>query len=174
MRQISASEQLNLNQHDSLLTLCDFSGILSAECIWCNLPLSTEYGTCKTVKARFWPWLWGRCLQNLEVVPTSLGSGRYFVMCTKYMLSTGLFDSTSLLSLSPLCFSLLSLLANGSNSQTGKRRAKRTSRTTRSYRSRPRGGSAQGVGSKPYASQSPGADGLQSMGPGRVPTKGYR
>jgi len=37
-------------------------------------PLSSEYGTNKTVKARFWPWLSGKVLQPFEVAPVSLGS----------------------------------------------------------------------------------------------------
>ena len=35
----------------------------------------SKYGTYKTVKARFRPWLSGKSPQTLEVVPSSLGSG---------------------------------------------------------------------------------------------------
>ena len=38
--------------------------------------LSREYGPYSTVKAGFWPWHYGKILQHLEVVPSSLGSGR--------------------------------------------------------------------------------------------------
>jgi hypothetical protein len=32
-------------------------------------PLSSEYGTYKTVKARFWHWISGRVLKTLSAVP---------------------------------------------------------------------------------------------------------
>jgi len=38
-------------------------------------PLLSEYGTYETVKARFLPWLPGQSPYNLQVVPSSLGSG---------------------------------------------------------------------------------------------------
>ena len=37
------------------------------------VPLSSKYGTYKTVKARFWPWI--SVLKTCEVVPSSSGSG---------------------------------------------------------------------------------------------------
>jgi len=54
------------------------------------IPLSSEHGTHKTVKAKFWPWLSQgqilalafqvKALRTFEVVPFSLGSGnRHFV-----------------------------------------------------------------------------------------------
>ena len=39
------------------------------------LPLSREFGTCKTVKARFWPWSSGKNPHKNYVVPSSHGSG---------------------------------------------------------------------------------------------------
>ena len=33
-------------------------------------PPSSDYGTCRTVKARFWPWLSGSSRENLEVLRT--------------------------------------------------------------------------------------------------------
>ena len=52
----------------------------------CAHPLSSECGTCETVKARFWPWLSGKNPQNVfscplfarerKVVPSSLGDGK--------------------------------------------------------------------------------------------------
>jgi len=43
------------------------------ECEW---PMSSEYGTYKTVKARFCPWLSGYRLENLQGVPSLLGRER--------------------------------------------------------------------------------------------------
>ena len=39
-------------------------------------PPSREYGTYKTVEARFWLWLSGRSLDTLLVALSALGSGR--------------------------------------------------------------------------------------------------
>jgi hypothetical protein len=39
------------------------------------LPLSFQYGTCETIQAIFWPSRSNKSPQNLEVVPSSLGSG---------------------------------------------------------------------------------------------------
>ena len=38
------------------------------------VPLSSEFGTHKTVKARFWPWLPGKSLYFFQVIASSLGS----------------------------------------------------------------------------------------------------
>ena len=38
-------------------------------------PLSSEYGTYKTVTTRFWPWLPGQSAENVLGVPSSLVSG---------------------------------------------------------------------------------------------------
>ena len=41
----------------------------------CDEPMSSENGTSKTVKARFWPWLQGEIYAPFECVPSSLESG---------------------------------------------------------------------------------------------------
>jgi len=41
----------------------------------CAHPLSSECGTCETVKARFWPWLSGKNVETLKGVEVLLGSG---------------------------------------------------------------------------------------------------
>ena len=39
--------------------------------------LSSEYGTRKTAKARFWPWLSGKVRKTFQVDPSSLASGHH-------------------------------------------------------------------------------------------------
>ena len=51
----------------SLLRL-DLAGWFRGTCPGCG-PLSSEYGTHKTVKARFWPWLSGKSLMPFELFP---------------------------------------------------------------------------------------------------------
>jgi hypothetical protein len=41
-----------------------------------RLPLSVEYGICRTAKARFGPWISGKSPQTCEGVPSLRGSGQ--------------------------------------------------------------------------------------------------
>ena len=40
-----------------------------------EVPLQSEYVTCKKVEARLWHWLSGKVLKPFDVVPYSLGNG---------------------------------------------------------------------------------------------------
>ena len=37
-----------------------------------HIPLPSELGTCKTVEAKFWPWLSGEVKQHSEVCPANI------------------------------------------------------------------------------------------------------
>ena len=39
------------------------------------MPMLSEHGTYKTVKARLWPWFSGKILEIFSVVPSLLASG---------------------------------------------------------------------------------------------------
>ena len=57
------------------LTHTDTSAVYATPQVDFAGPLSSEYGTHKPVKVRFWPWLSGKGLQIFQVVPSSLGRG---------------------------------------------------------------------------------------------------